>query len=102
MVIIGAVLCLFGKALINYAIFGITTGVCFTFGVFYTLKVMDGIEQGGNQPSTKTFWIVVAVWALASLFAGFCALKLKNIGIYVLGGLTGILMANMISQAIGI
>ena len=42
------------------------------------------------------FWVILVVWAIVGIIAGLIAVKLKKLGIFLLGGMTGFIITHWI------
>lgn len=93
LIVVGAVFSLFGRVILNAVLATTTAIVVFVIGIFTTFEILD---ESNHDTSTTVFWVILAVWAVVGIIAGLVAVKLKNLGIFLLGGMTGFIISHWI------
>ena len=65
----------------------------FLIGLFTTFYILD---LSGIETTTPIFWVILIAWAAFGTFAGFIAVKFKNLGLYMLGAFTGFALSQLL------
>jgi len=97
LVALGVFFCIYGRVLIDKAIFISVAALTFLIGIFLTFK---GFDMWDIHPNNIVFWVIISSWALAGLIVGYCFIAFLHIGLLILAAVAGFILSHLITSAI--